>query len=72
MFVVGIYAGEDKLGEGFGSSLRMAEYRVRQPILTVYLVHLLIQHTGRRRRSPPSLPDTPATTPSEPPHFDFP
>ena len=29
MFVVGIYTGEDKLGEGFGSSLRMAEYRVR-------------------------------------------
>lgn len=28
MFVVGIYSGADKLGEGFGSSLKMAEYRV--------------------------------------------
>lgn len=29
VFVVGIYSGQDKLGEGFGSSLKMAEYRVR-------------------------------------------
>lgn len=29
VFVVGIYSGADKLGEGFGSSLKMAEYRVR-------------------------------------------
>jgi large subunit ribosomal protein L44 len=29
IFVVGIYSGADQLGEGFGSSLRMAEYRVR-------------------------------------------
>jgi len=28
IFVVGIYSGADKLGEGFGSSLKMAEYRV--------------------------------------------
>ena len=28
IFVVGIYSGADQLGEGFGSSLRMAEYRV--------------------------------------------
>jgi large subunit ribosomal protein L44 len=27
LFVVGIYSGLDKLGEGFGSSLKMAEYR---------------------------------------------
>ena len=33
IFVVGIYSGADKLGEGFGSSLKMAEYRVRdQPV----------------------------------------
>lgn len=30
MFVVGIYSGADKLGEGFGTSLKMAEYRVRE------------------------------------------
>lgn len=29
VFVVGAYSGVDKLGEGFGSSLKMAEYRVR-------------------------------------------
>jgi len=29
VFVVGIYSGQDKLGEGFGSSLSMAEFRVR-------------------------------------------
>lgn len=28
IFVVGIYSGADKLGEGFGNSLKMAEYRV--------------------------------------------
>ena len=29
VFVVGIFSGADKLGEGFGSSLKMAEFRVR-------------------------------------------
>lgn len=29
VFVVGIYSGGEKLGEGFGSSLKMAEFRVR-------------------------------------------
>ena len=29
VFVVGIFSGADQLGEGFGASLRMAEYRVR-------------------------------------------
>jgi large subunit ribosomal protein L44 len=28
IYVVGIFSGVDKLGEGFGSSLKMAEYRV--------------------------------------------
>jgi len=28
IFVVGIFSGLDKLGEGFGSSLKMAEYQV--------------------------------------------
>lgn len=32
VFVVGIYSGADQLGEGFGSSLKMAEYRVRIPL----------------------------------------
>jgi large subunit ribosomal protein L44 len=29
VFVVGIFSGSDQLGEGFGSSLKMAEFRVR-------------------------------------------
>lgn len=29
VFVVGIYSGADELGQGFGSSLKMAEFRVR-------------------------------------------
>lgn len=28
VFVVGVFSGENKLGEGFGSSLKMAEFRV--------------------------------------------
>ncbi|KAI0034438.1 ribonuclease III domain-containing protein, partial [Vararia minispora EC-137] len=33
MFVVGVYSGADKLGEGFGSSLKMAEYRAAEDAL---------------------------------------
>ncbi|EIW79246.1 ribonuclease III [Coniophora puteana RWD-64-598 SS2] len=33
VFVVGIYSGQDKLGEGFGSSLKMAEYRAAEDSL---------------------------------------
>ncbi|KAG9088562.1 hypothetical protein FRC06_001973 [Ceratobasidium sp. 370] len=29
-FVVGVFSGEDKLGEGFGSSLKMAEHRAAE------------------------------------------
>ncbi|CAO0802501.1 unnamed protein product [Mucor circinelloides] len=28
VFIVGVFSGENKLGEGFGSSLKMAEFRV--------------------------------------------
>ncbi|KAG8716406.1 hypothetical protein FRC11_013389 [Ceratobasidium sp. 423] len=30
IFIVGIFSGEDKLGEGFGSSLKIAEYRAAE------------------------------------------
>ncbi|VDB87984.1 unnamed protein product [Peniophora sp. CBMAI 1063] len=33
VYVVGVYSGADKLGEGFGSSLRMAEYRAAEDAL---------------------------------------
>jgi large subunit ribosomal protein L44 len=37
-FVVGVYSGVDKLGEGFGSSLRMAEFRAAEDaLLRLYL-----------------------------------
>ncbi|KAK2463699.1 hypothetical protein APHAL10511_004450 [Amanita phalloides] len=38
VYVVGIYSGADKLGEGFGSSLKMAEFRAAEDALhRVYL-----------------------------------
>ncbi|KAF7731667.1 hypothetical protein EC973_008837 [Apophysomyces ossiformis] len=33
VFVVGVFSGQEKLGEGFGSSLKMAEYRACQDAL---------------------------------------
>ena len=40
VFVVGIYTGPDQLGEGFGSSLKMAEYRVRYLLSSVFCIFL--------------------------------
>ena len=37
IFVVGIYSGADKLGEGFGSSLKMAEFRVSHCIIVNFV-----------------------------------
>ncbi|EPB84156.1 hypothetical protein HMPREF1544_09078 [Mucor circinelloides 1006PhL] len=36
VFIVGVFSGENKLGEGFGSSLKMAEFRACQDALTSY------------------------------------
>jgi large subunit ribosomal protein L44 len=47
--VVGIYSGPDQLGEGFGSSLKMAEYRVRLLSLFLLSVSYLLQ---RLRKMP--------------------
>ncbi|KAI0923816.1 hypothetical protein AcW1_006675 [Taiwanofungus camphoratus] len=52
IFVVGIYSGTDKLGEGFGSSLKMAEYRAAEDsLLRLYLT-----------RQPPHLVQLPTST----------
>ncbi|KAJ7672637.1 ribonuclease III domain-containing protein [Mycena rosella] len=52
VFVVGIYSGNDKLGEGFGASLKMAEYRAAEDaLLSVYLT-----------RTPPELLQLPTST----------
>ncbi|KAF7370727.1 60S ribosomal protein L3 [Mycena sanguinolenta] len=52
IFVVGIYSGNDKLGEGFGASLKMAEYRAAEAaLLAVYLT-----------RTPSELLQLPTTT----------
>ncbi|KAJ7634133.1 hypothetical protein DFH06DRAFT_1055226 [Mycena polygramma] len=52
IFVVGIYSGNDKLGEGFGASLKMAEYRAAEDaLLSVYLT-----------RTPPELLQLPTST----------
>ncbi|KAG9312989.1 ribonuclease III domain-containing protein [Chiua virens] len=52
IFVVGIYSGPDKLGEGFGSSLKMAEYRAAEDAL----------HRLYLTRTPPDLVQLPSST----------
>ncbi|KAI0792111.1 60S ribosomal protein L3 [Abortiporus biennis] len=52
VFVVGIYSGADKLGEGFGSSLKMAEFRAAEDsLLRLYLT-----------RQPPQTVQLPSST----------
>jgi large subunit ribosomal protein L44 len=47
MFVVGIYSGSDKLGEGFGSSLKMAEFRAAEDSLhRLYLTQQPLDEHG--------------------------
>ncbi|KAG0197300.1 hypothetical protein BGX28_009191 [Mortierella sp. GBA30] len=36
VFIVGVYSGTEKLGEGYGSSLKMAEFRANKDALTKY------------------------------------
>ncbi|KIK16223.1 hypothetical protein PISMIDRAFT_71206, partial [Pisolithus microcarpus 441] len=52
IFVVGIYTGADKLGEGFGSSLKMAEYRAAEDAL----------HRLYLTRTPPHVLKLPSST----------
>ncbi|OBZ74019.1 54S ribosomal protein L3, mitochondrial [Grifola frondosa] len=52
VFVVGIFSGADQLGEGFGSSLKMAEFRAAEDsLLRLYLT-----------RQPPHLMQLPTST----------
>lgn len=69
VFVVGIYSGEDQLGQGFGSSLKMAEYRVRKSDRSLHHVtHFLYQaaedslHRLYLTRTPPHLLSLPSST----------
>ncbi|KAI5124191.1 hypothetical protein M0805_005042 [Coniferiporia weirii] len=52
MFVVGIFSGAEKLGEGFGSSLKMAEYRAAEDSL----------HRLYLTRTPPDMLSLPTDT----------
>lgn len=52
VFVVGIFSGSDKLGEGFGTSLKMAEYRAAEDAL----------HRLYLTRHPPHLLNVPSST----------
>jgi len=52
VFVVGIYSGQDKLGEGFGSSLSMAEFRAAEDAL----------HRLYLTRTPPDQMQLPSQT----------
>ena len=51
MYVVGVFSGPDKLGEGFGSSLDMAEFRVNDGFQS-YGKHC----SNLRERRPPKTP----------------
>lgn len=61
VFVVGIYSGADKLGEGFGSSLKMAEFRVR-PHATPLYYPISRPHRQQKTRSSDSTSPAPRTT----------
>ena len=51
IFVVGVYSGADKLGEGFGASLKMAEYRVSvSPFFCLTVTDLVKINTARQPR----------------------
>lgn len=67
VFIVGIYSGADKLGEGFGSSLRMAEYRVRS--MTGVITLVLITFSGSGRLPPPAVPHTTPTRAHSSTHY---
>ncbi len=67
MFVVGIYSGSDKLGEGFGHSLKVAEYRVRQCFRCLSFFSEV--DLGRGRLLEPSLPDPRLPPSAFPPSF---
>ncbi|KAF8475343.1 hypothetical protein DFH94DRAFT_635655 [Russula ochroleuca] len=52
VFVVGVYSGAEQLGEGFGSSLKMAEYRAAEDAL----------HRLYLTKTPPEMVRLPTTT----------
>lgn len=52
VFVVGVFSGIDQLGEGFGSSLKMAEYRAAEDAM----------HRLLLTRVPPEMMQLPSTT----------
>ncbi|KAI9510054.1 hypothetical protein F5148DRAFT_1182882 [Russula earlei] len=52
VFVVGVYSGTEQLGEGFGSSLRMAEYRAAEDAL----------HRLYLTKTPPEIMRLPTST----------
>ena len=72
MFVVGIFSGADQLGEGFGSSLKMAEYRVRDASLCSLVVSCSPRNSSQAAedsllrlyltRQPPHLLQLPTST----------
>lgn len=66
VFVVGVFSGEEKLGEGFGSSLKMAEVRACRDALIHHYAkeekdfHLPSDADRLDHYTPPVLGDTEA------------
>jgi len=58
VFVVGIFSGADQLGEGFGASLRMAEFRVRSFNFFEIVSDTMSNPPGGRRCSHASISNT--------------
>ncbi|CAO3624356.1 unnamed protein product [Cunninghamella echinulata] len=64
VFVIGVFSGQEKLGEGFGSSKKMAEYRACRDALINYYAqeekdfHLPSDADRLENYHPPVLADT--------------
>ncbi|ELU40162.1 60S ribosomal protein L3 [Rhizoctonia solani AG-1 IA] len=72
-FIVGVFSGEDKLGEGFGSSLDMAEYRAAENAMhRLYLTRQPVTNSMLPTTTfPSSLPVDDPTTSQEKPEHQF-
>ncbi|GAB1521737.1 54S ribosomal protein L3 mitochondrial [Rhizoctonia solani] len=72
-FIVGVFSGEDKLGEGFGSSLDMAEYRAAENAMhRLYLTRQPVTDSMLPTTTfPSSLPVDDPTTSQEKPEHQF-
>ncbi|KAB5594882.1 60S ribosomal protein l3 [Ceratobasidium theobromae] len=71
-FVVGVFSGQEKLGEGFGSSLKMAEYRAAENAMhRLYLTRQPVVDSMLPTAAFPSSSDPPVTAAQSIPKSSF-